>query len=209
MGATLQGSDSGAVAYEYVGTAAEMVGRTRNALGSVTAAKPLSLLELILPPLAFLKAGGQLNADLSTASARNATASRLGDLELALAQAADAAAACGDNPIGDGNAAAWNNLLRQAESAGPAIANEIARVNAAARTTNTITEAPGKALESLGLGGAKAVEGAGAGLGAGARALAWIARNLVWLVVGGAVVTVGVLLLLKIPQRWLARRRKG
>jgi hypothetical protein len=202
MALTLLATDSGAAAYEPLGSAAEYVGRARVALGSVTAATAPSFWETINPVLLFVKLGGQLNADLSTATGRKVAATQLGDLELALSQAASEAATLGDGPIGDANAARWTALLAKADGAGAAVTDQIKRVQAAAAPTNKIVETPGNAL--LDLGG-----GAAAGVGGAAKAVGWLARNLVWVILLGVLGLVGVLLLLRLPQRWLTAHRKG
>jgi hypothetical protein len=209
MGYQLQADDLGVTAYQVLESATIQVRMAHDAMGNVTAAQPLSLLEIIMPPLAFLKAGGQAAADMKTAAGRNAAAQRLADLELALGNACEQAAAADQGPIGERAAAQFNALLAQAEDAGATVTRELQRAQAAAAPTNTIAEAPGTALEAVGVGGAAAVRGVGQGVGAAVGAVGWVGRNLLWLILGAVGVGVGLLFVFKLPQRWIARRRKG
>jgi hypothetical protein len=61
----------------------------------------------------------------------------------------------------------------------------------------------------VGVGGAAAVRGVGQGVGAAVGAVGWVGRNLLWLILGAVGVGVGLLFVFKLPQRWIARRRKG
>lgn len=201
--------DSGAAAYDVLESATIAARTAKEAMGSVTAARPLGLLDLILPPLAFLRAGSQFNADLRTGAARTAATNRLADLELALGNACEEAARLDAAAIGDDNATRWNALLEQAAAAGATVGAEVQRARAAGAPLERALDAPGTALEGLAAGAGSAVRGVGTA-GAGALGVVgWLGRNLGWLLLGAAVVGIGVLFLLKLPQRWIARAKKG
>lgn len=211
MAASIQPTDSGAGVYDVLGDAATYTGQARNAIDTIagTAYKPLGVLDYLLPPMLFFRLGYSANADMTTASGRAALKGKLDDLHGKLATAADEAAALGDNPVGADRAAAWNALLADAETVGAKITAEIKRVQAAVAPYEKIADAPGNALTDLGLGAGGALQGAGKGARGVLDITGTILRWLPLLLLLGVVGLVAVLFIKRIPQKWIASRRKG